>query len=1172
MKIYFQIDGTLVDKAQQSVQGLRVEVFGKKDTLDELINIAVTDSEGKFSTEFSTNKDITRPYGSYSDLFFNVYSGNRQFKDVTTKKVSDSGPPETSGIQQVSFEIEVDAAGEFIVKAALIGIPRQTFGDGTSQQQRQLPALNPQYVAVEERSMEDILDIIRNYAEKLPYYDSENKNVGSWEKLFPDIAESDIVAFIQDPQSLQTAPTKYTALSQPHRVLLFTFLQLLEYTKKDINTITKRHLDFFYQEALQMTKRVPIPQEVHVLFTLRRGVEQQLIQAGTLLQAGKDSQGKTLLYKTSTDLVVNQAQIAQIKTIFNSNDKIYAAPDATQVAMERTTDQALRPWETFGGKSQQPSRIGFAITSPALHLAEGTRTITLVLYLLSGTDGTLTETQAELLKPANGVLQFWLSSAQGWIAPDAVSVTFTTQAGVNVVQYAMTLSPQSASIEPLQEGEGNTTDPQSPFPTLKLTLKEDPIDYAPQGYSALKELRLQRASLHVTAKGIRNFKLSNDTGELDSQKPFEPFGPTPKEGNSFQISHPEIAAKKLDSLDLQIQWLGIPGQSFEEHYQNYFTILGQKETVENNESFKWQSRFFDRGSFAKSSIESKFFDSKDATKSHKVSLDDLLTKLQGSNEYERLPRVDEEAATARYFEFSLLPPDFMHDVYPTLFAKQANGPEDNKALTILPPYTPSIQSLTLDYSASVEIEVANYAQEPRKLDQLLHLHPFGYVQYLPSTAQQASDGTPWLPQYNHEGALYIGVKDLKPRQNIAILFQMADGSANPDIPMPTPQWSYLSNNQWIPFEAADILSDTTQDPSAPTPNSLAQTGIITLSLPQEASTQHTLLPTSLHWIRAAVTSHSDGISQTVALHAQAILATSYKDPSAPERYSTALLPNSITKPNKPIPAIKSISQPYAAFGGRLPEQDIAFYTRISERLRHKNRAINLWDYERMVLEQFPEVYKVKCLTADTALPTGAGELPQAIAPGEVIVVVVPDVKTRQSFNALEPKVSQATIYKIHDYLQQHASKFVSFQIKNPVYEKVQIRCAVRFRAGYDKAYYEKILQQDLKKYLAPWAYDQGADISLGSKLYASSLIYFLEKQPYIDFVANMKLFHSEDGQEFVYTDTTPREENAVYASRPDAVLVTADSHTIDIIPSKEYSEQYYDGIGFMIMGLDNQVM
>ena len=77
------------------------------------------------------------------------------------------------------------------------------------------------------------------------------------------------------------------------------------------------------------------------------------------------------------------------------------------------------------------------------------------------------------------------------------------------------------------------------------------------------------------------------------------------------------------------------------------------------------------------------------------------------------------------------------------------------------------------------------------------------------------------------------------------------------------------------------------------------------------------------------------------------------------------------------------------------ERAEAFYGRVSERLRHKQRALTQWDYERIVLERFPEVYKAKCIPA--GLSGNGGQ------PGRVGLVVIPDIRNRFPFDPFEPK-------------------------------------------------------------------------------------------------------------------------------------------------------------------------
>ena len=70
-----------------------------------------------------------------------------------------------------------------------------------------------------------------------------------------------------------------------------------------------------------------------------------------------------------------------------------------------------------------------------------------------------------------------------------------------------------------------------------------------------------------------------------------------------------------------------------------------------------------------------------------------------------------------------------------------------------------------------------------------------------------------------------------------------------------------------------------------------------------------------------------------------------------------------------------------SFGGRPPETPATYPARLGERLRHKERAVQPWDYERLVLERFPPLWMVRALPARDA--SGA-------APGSTLVVVGAD--------------------------------------------------------------------------------------------------------------------------------------------------------------------------------------
>ena len=56
--------------------------------------------------------------------------------------------------------------------------------DGTSQKQRQLAALDPSFVKIDERTLEDFLVFAQEYSERVLFYNLDNKLDGTWESFW----------------------------------------------------------------------------------------------------------------------------------------------------------------------------------------------------------------------------------------------------------------------------------------------------------------------------------------------------------------------------------------------------------------------------------------------------------------------------------------------------------------------------------------------------------------------------------------------------------------------------------------------------------------------------------------------------------------------------------------------------------------------------------------------------------------------------------------------------------------------------------------------------------------------------------------------------------------------------------------------------------------------------
>ena len=222
--------------------------------------------------------------------------------------------------------------------------------------------------------------------------------------------------------------------------------------------------------------------------------------------------------------------------------------------------------------------------------------------------------------------------------------------------------------------------------------------------------------------------------------------------------------------------------------------------------------------------------------------------------------------------------------------------------------------------------------------------------------------------------------------------------------------------------------------------------------------------------------------------------------------------------------------------------------------------------------------------------------------GEVAIVVVPDVR---AVPTLEPRAGDVLIRRIDNYVNtQLASPFVKVNVIHPIYERIRIDTNVAFRAGLDAGYYASILNEDLKRFLSPWAYEDGEDIVFGGQIYRSEILAFIEGRDYVDYIINFNLYHSHDGPKqggigdmvidvnftvrptpdpliskgndgMVIGDTfvVGQGEEIAIATRPQTILVSHVEHRI--IPITAATEQCPGvttlGIGYMTVGLDFDV-
>ncbi|MFL5772352.1 MAG: hypothetical protein ACJ75F_04290, partial [Flavisolibacter sp.] len=389
----------------------------------------------------------------------------------------------------------------------------------------------------------------------------------------------------------------------------------------------------------------------------------------------------------------------------------------------------------------------------------------------------------------------------------------------------------------------------------------------------------------------------------------------------------------------------------------------------------------------------------------------------------------------------------------------------------------------------------------------------------------------------------------------------------------------LANNEWLQLPQDHLISDATYG--------FQTTGIILIDFPTGATKNNTILTSGLHWLCASIDSYADRIPKLIDVVAQANQATFYDQQNDAAHYKDPLPEKTISKPLVKIPEVKSIVQPFESFDGRPGEKGNQFYQRVSERLRHKGRAVTASDYEHIILEEFPSVYKMKilshtdpeclCRHQDNKVSKDKKDCccPQ-IAPGHVLVVAISNLRNKNAIDPLKPRTGRRTLLKIEEYLRPRVSPFVHIHARNPKFEEVKVAFNVKFYTGVDKGFYLKKLNDDIIRYLTPWAYDSSFEIFFGNKIYASKIIDFIEGLDYVDYITCFRMIQVVQG--CCDSDTLPdldcsqmhadlntiektlKEElalrfiNEVSAKSSQAILVSAKQHCIELIEDEESAD------------------
>lgn len=1156
--------------------------------------------------------------------------------------------------------------------------------DGTNQSQRTPALLPPSAVAIEGRDLSDFIHFAYQIAQEVRYYNNLNIEDGDWSTFFdgfinlPAGSVKNLEAIEQELNSREDLP--------PHITLFITFLKLLEYQKVDINALTKAHLDYYYEQILKIEKKQAEPDIVHVLFELAKGTPSFLLKKGTKLDGGKDDKGNSLIYKTERDVVINQAAVASLKSLFIerkfSGTSIFKSEAANSAdGLGAPLEDPSEGWHAFGEQQSNKSTdernmadatVGFALASPQLLLKEGERIVVLNILLESATpilpafslagsidvfytgeegwvpvqvvssqvfeetsdkevrvesgDVTTTETfntrkivtsgstSGQSNQNISGAPQIQIQYQQGPIADTRIQ-TYRTR--LETVQVNGSSGPDSLTVQTqerrvlsiaLQIGESEPAAVafdddlhegvfQTQWPVIKVELKQ-----GNGAYENMSQYLLRSAEVDVYVKGVRDLLLQNGALRLDNGGPFLPFGAQPSLDSTLYIGSAEVFQKKLKHLELGWTWKEPPAL-FSDHYQAEYTTTDGGGTIYgpvSNDSFQFELSYLYQKKWQETLTRTfNLFDSGDATLPNSRAFNSIVMNGFGQEvDYDRLEHLQElqafnRASSKNGFVRMVLKgakgPNirftaFGHKEFPRIYSQQAialsrftaGGGTGNEPPLPNEPYTPELEDLFLTYASVQQLELEGEA------DAFFSIGPFGNKKIKPAESETI------IPQLPEESAFYIGLENLVPPQNVNFLFKLAEGTGAKELEPIGFSWSILAKNKWEPVNASSILIDST--------DSFQRSGIISIALSREMTKDNSFMPSGQHWIKVSLAQNTAGVNRFIELKTQAVDASlellESKEEALSDHLNNKLPAERIKQLIERKAAIKTITQPYSSFDGKAREDASNYYKRTSEYLRHKNRAITIWDYERLVLEEFPSIFKVKCL--NHTRPDGL------VAPGHITVIAVSNQKNDSLANPLQPRINKVMLDTIKDFLlpftnfffQQNPERLV---IENPLYEQLLLDFKVAFYPGLDAGYYRNQLNEELRKFLSPWAYDEGQDIEFGGRIHKSDLMAFVESRSYVDYVTDFKLYHifDSENEEIPQLDTSIIPEGSITLSdmsintdfivgidielaqavSPRSILVSFPEHRITVVEEGDVVCQGIDGFGLgqMIVGIDFEV-
>ena len=881
------------------------------------------------------------------------------------------------------------------------------------------------------------------------------------------------------------------------QALLLTFVRSYCRIVQQFNDKFADLPNFYRREILKATPKEAVQDSTFVVVNPNKEVTRKTfsLRAGTRFSAGENADGTPLYYSLTEKSYIVPTSIKSARTIFPQGRRIITAP----LALDGTENNILF---STTNPANAPQELGWALSSPMLSLAEGERKVS-VYFMMDGA------ADFSLLLATASPFRLFTSGSDGWT--ERIH-TATYERLENYMLFSFTIADGEEALVPCSSDiHGIETE----YPAVRILIDEIPtigID--------ITSIKFKDIQIRVSVTDMRTFNLYSDVGEMDSSQPFYPFGTVGEKGSWFIFGSEELSIKKVLNVSLRGTWNKLPDGGYTSLYKDY--TLSQPVT---NSSFKatceWQEN--SRWNVCRNSPVQVF--GTDASGNIKEDAEfyfdiaDFVPLAVGSS-------FGYNKKAKGFYRVRLSEPSigFGMDIYRRQFAEvmvhNSKAKERNQKPVPAMPQVPMIADAVLGYTA-----MDSFGEN----DKLYRINETnGY-----EAVNLGSESIQLLPDLRKH-YLYLDFDDVEGLQRIKLYFNLRyvkrGNRSNTGADGITSIIEYYDSEacQWNAFPAECVLQEDT--------DGLTRSGFITLNTFDETNT--CFIKGNEVWIRIGF--ENDIAPENIIV--DGIWLNCFKVMC--ENGDGSPLPaGTIASLAEDDSRVLEVLQPMEGYGGKAAEDGQAMSVRLATRISTRNRALNMGDYEKLILERFSDIEKVCCI-------------PASEENSEIRIVVFPKPEKR-----IFPQLPNWKLSEIEQYIKGFMSPFAKVRVINPTYEPLTVDMIVILKDSVqDEGEVQRRLYRRIYNYFVSWFVEAELP-KLGKRYSYEGLKAWLVNDEGIERCVSLSI---TGGKSLEVLDSEGNREDVYHFSSEESGILYPGRINIEMIDTGDGIEDSSIGMNFII--------